>query len=156
MLKSLFLGCLILLLSACSQKSTDAFVEAKVTPSAWRVLCVGDKMIKDGVLVKGSCWDYIDATFTRAGSSRSHRVTIFKSKKDGPYAKASLIKPADWLYFVNGSYNNIGHSAIFIKWVNYRKRIACMLSYQGEGKRKPARYKNYDLSRVYNIIRVKS
>ena len=144
---------MVLLLSACSQKSTDAFVNAKATPSAWRVLCVGDKMIKDGVLVKGSCWDYIDATFTKAGSSRGNRVTVFKSKKHGPYAKASLIKSADWLYFVNGSYHNIEHSAIFIKWVNYKKKIACMLSYQGEGKRKPARYKNYDLSRVYNIIR---
>ncbi len=156
MIKSLFLVCAVLLLNACSQKSPDTFVKAKIKPSAYSVLCAGDRMIKDGVLVKGSCWDYIDATFTRAGSHRGNRKTIFKSKKRGPYAKTNLIKPGDWLYFINGSYHNSEHSAIFIKWVNRKTRTARMLSYQGEGKRKPARYKNYDLSRVYNIIRAGS
>jgi len=144
---------LLPLLSACSQKSEDAFVKARVTPSAYSVLCVGDRMIKDGVLVKGSCWDYIDATFNRAGCNRSKRVTVFKSRKAGPYANTKIIKPGDWLYFINSSYHNSEHSAIFIKWINYRKRIARMISYQGEGKRKPARYKNYTLHRVYNIMR---
>ena len=40
--------------------------------------------------------------------------------------------------------------------INYKKRKAQMLSYQGEGKRKPARYKNYVLNKVYNIMRVEN
>jgi len=153
MIKNLFIGSMILLLTACSQKTPDAFVKAKVEPSAYRILCAGDRMIKDGVLVKGSCWDYIDATFKKAGCSRSQRVTIFKSKKRGPYANIKRIQPGDWLYFINSSYHNSEHSAIFIKWIDHKRKIACMLSYQGEGKRKPARYKNYHLGRVYNIMR---
>jgi len=148
----LFAG-MCLLFTACSQKTPDAFVQAKVEPSAYRILCVGDRMIKDGVLVRGSCWDYIDATFTRAGCSRAKRITVFRSKKHGPYANSKLIRPGDWLYFINGSYHNSEHSAIFIKWVDRKKKIARMLSYQGESKRKPARYKNYHLSKVYNIMR---
>lgn len=152
-MKTIVLAGICLFLTACSQKAPDAFVKAKVEPSAYRVLCVGDRMIKDGVLVKGSCWDYIDATFTRAGCSRDKRITVFRSKKHGPYANSKLIRPGDWLYFINGSYHNSEHSAIFIKWIDRKKKIARMLSYQGEGKRKPARYKNYRLSRVYNIMR---
>jgi len=154
-MKTVLLTITLLLLSACSQKTPDAFIQAKVEPSAYHVLCVGDRMIKNGILVKGSCWDYIDATFNRAGIPRKHRVTAFKSKKRGPYAKISQIKSGDWLYFINTSYHNSEHSAIFIDWIDKKRKIACMLSYQGEGKRKPARYKNYKLSRVYNIMRVK-
>ncbi len=143
----------LLLFTACSQKSPHTFSNAKIGSPVYRVLCTGEKMIKNGVLVKGSCWDYIDATFTRAGCSRAKRVTIFKSNKHGPYANTNSIKAGDWLYFINGSYHNSEHSAIFIQWVDRRKKIAKMLSYQGEGKRKPARYKNYHLNRVYNIIR---
>jgi hypothetical protein len=143
----------ILLFTACSQNVSDAFVKAKTGTPAYRVLCVGDRMIRDCVLVKGSCWDYIDATFTKAGYSRLQRVTIFKSKKHGPYANINRIQAGDWLYFINGSYHNSEHSAVFIKWIDRRKKIACMLSYQGEGKRKPARYRNYHLDRVYHIMR---
>jgi hypothetical protein len=152
-MKTILLTITLLLLSACSQKTPDAFTRAKTDPSAMSVLCTGEKMIKNGVLVKGSCWDYIDEIYRRAGASRRNRLTVFKSRKHGPYAKTSMIKPADWLYFINGSYHNSEHSAIFINWIDRKKKIARMLSYQGEGKRKPARYKNYYLGRVYNIMR---
>jgi len=154
-MKFLLIFSFIFWFSACSQK-TSTPTNIAPTPSAWRVLNTGKKMINNGTLVKGSCWDYIDCIYTKAGCSRSQRHTIFKSKKRGPYASAKQIRAGDWLYFINGSYHNSEHSAIFIKWINYKKRIAQMLSYQGEGKRKPARYKNYVLRKVYNIMRVKN
>jgi len=152
-MKIILLAGMGLLFTACSQKAPDAFVQAKVAPSAYRVLCVGDRMIKNGILVRGSCWDYIDATFKKAGVPRKKRHTVFKSKKRGPYANINLIRSGDWLYFINTSYHNSEHSAIFVDWMDKKRKIACMLSYQGENKRKPARYKNYNLSKVYNIMR---
>lgn len=107
-------------------------------------------------IVRGSCWDYSNAVYTRAGypNNRKSRVTVFKgTKKRGPYADASLIRAGDWLYYINHSYNGIEHSAIFVKWVDYRRYMGLMLSYGGEKRREPARYLQYDLSNVYRIIR---
>ena len=153
-MKSLLIVCSIFWISACSQRASSP-INIAPTPSAWKVLKTGQKMINKGTLVRGSCWDYIDCIYTKAGCSRTQRHTVFKSKKYGPYANMKQIKAGDWLYFINGAYHNSEHSAIFVKWVDYKRRIARMLSYQGEGKRKPARYKNYVLTKVYNIMRVK-
>ncbi len=147
----------VLIFSGCNQKTLtpiDTVKHTKPTPSAWKVLKTGNKMIKNGTVVKGSCWDYIDCIYTKAGCTRSKRKTIFRSKKRGPYVNAKRIKAGDWLYFINGAFHNSEHSGIFVKWINYKTRTARMLSYQGLGKRKPARYKNYVLNKVYNIMRV--
>ena len=107
-------------------------------------------------IVRGSCWDYSNEVYNRAGypNTRKNRATVFKgTKKRGPYAKASQIKPGDWLYFINHSYNGVEHSSIFVKWTNYKQRIGLMLSYGGEKRNQPARYREYDLSNVYQIIR---
>ncbi len=107
-------------------------------------------------VVRGSCWDYINTVYNRAGYPQSKRHYVLKGKKNrGPYAKANMIQKGDWLYYINHSYNNVEHSGIFVKWVNKRKRIAKILSYGGQSRKKPGRYRNYDLSHVYTIIRPK-
>jgi len=120
-----------------------------------QVLAVGNQMVINGAIIRGGCWDYIDAVYSRAGFPESKRHKVFKSVKRGPYVDTSLIRPGDWLYFVNHSYNGIEHSAIFVEWVNQGSRKARMLSYAGQNRREPARYMNYDLSNVYTIIRPK-
>lgn len=110
-------------------------------------------MIENKEIVRGSCWDFINAAYNRAGFSSKFRKTAFKSKPQGAYADISQFKGGDWLYFINHSYNNVEHSSIFVAWTDKEKKIALMISYAGGNQAKPARYKNYDLSSVYNIIR---
>jgi hypothetical protein len=42
---------------------------------------------------------------------------------------------------------------LFIDWSNKKTRHGILLSYAGEGRAEPARYKEYDLRSVYQIIR---
>ncbi len=133
--------------------------EAKASNSAKKVLKVGRKMtLVDKEIVRGSCWDYADTVYKRAGFSLQlpQRQTVFKgSKRRGPYADIRQIKPGDFLYYINHSYGGIEHSAIFIDWEDKNKKMALMLSYGGENRRSPARYRVYDLSNVYQITRPK-
>ncbi len=136
--------------------------EGGVRPTAQRafggaggvgVLRCGQAMVDQREILPGDCWSYIDTVYTRAGYPESRRQTVYKTRKSGPYADAGLIKPGDWLYFVNHSYGNIEHSSIFVEWSNRPARKAKMLSYGGEKRRQPGRYLDYDLSSVYAIIR---
>lgn len=121
-----------------------------------KVLKIAQEMMEEKVIVKGSCWDYLHAAYNKAGYPIKDRETIFKgTQKSGPYANINTIEPGDWLYFVNYSYNKVGHSGMFVEWENKDKKIAKILSYAGENRKEPARYKNYDLKSVYNIMRPK-
>ena len=131
--------------------------EEKAEAPGRSVLKIGRVMTVDKQeIVRGSCWDYSNEVYNRAGypNTRKNRTTVFKgSKKRGPYADASQIKRGDWLYFINHSYNDVEHSSIFVKWTDYSQRIGLMLSYGGERRNQPARYREYDLSHVYRVIR---
>ncbi len=121
-----------------------------------KILEIGQKMIDNGEIIKGSCWDFINTAYNRAGYQSSKRETIFSStKNNGPYADINMIKPGDWLYYINYSYNMIEHSGIFVRWVDKDKKIARILGYAGENKDLPGRYRDFDLKSVYNIIRTK-
>ena len=121
--------------------------------AAEKVLKKAQDMVRKKVIVRGSCWDYINAVYHNAGFGYKKRHMVYKSKKRGPYADLSLLRAGDWLYHVNYSYGRVGHSGIFIRWIDKKNKLALMLSYAGERRKMPARYKVYDLSSVYTIIR---
>ncbi len=50
-----------------------------------------------------------------------NRVTLLKSKIDGPYADLSTIQAGDWLYFINYSFKESDHSGIFVDWTDSEK-----------------------------------
>jgi len=131
--------------------------ESQSTEPGRKILATGRKMtLEQQEIVRGSCWDYANAVYDRTGypNSKTSRQTVFKgTKSKGPYADAGLIRPGDWLYYINHSYNDVEHSAIFVKWLDETKRIGLMLSYGGEKRREPARYLPYDLTHVYQIMR---
>ncbi len=110
------------------------------------------KMVESRVIIRGSCWDYIDRVYRESNASK---VDIFSSKKSELYADIDKIKPADWLYHINYSYKNIEHSGLFIDWVDKNKTEAVMLSYAGEKKLLPARFRVYNIKSTYNIVRAK-
>ena len=118
-----------------------------------KVLETGFKMaLLEKTIVKGSCWDYINEVYRRSGFGNT-KETIFRSKKSGPYAAAQLVQPGDWVYHVNHQYNNVEHSAIFICWKDFKKRIAITLSYAGMNRNLPGKYGEYQLNSIYSIFR---
>ncbi|MCK5926044.1 MAG: hypothetical protein KAG10_09140 [Methylococcales bacterium] len=128
--------------------------ENKASQQGRKILQTGRKMtLINQEIIRGGCWDYANAVYNRAGYRKNRQVIFKGSKKKGPYADVSLIQSGDFLYYVNHSYNDIEHSAIFVDWINYANKTALMLSYAGERRKTPARYKSYELSNVYRIIR---
>ena len=119
------------------------------------VLETGRKMVEDEEIIKGSCWDYINEVYKRSGYGVNKEI-VYKSKKSGPYADVSMIKPGDWIYHVNYSYHGVEHSGIFVYWKDYENKIGVTLSYGGENRKNPGRYREYDLKSVYYIQRGKS
>lgn len=123
-------------------------------------LSAGNKVLKTGYLmsqvtktiVQGSCWDFVNEVYRRAGVGDSKK-TIFRSKKSGPFAPSSLVQPGDWIYHINHQFNNIEHSAIFVCWKDVQKKIAITLSYAGMNRKVPAKYGEYSLTSIYSIFR---
>jgi hypothetical protein len=123
----------------------------------------GLRIIKEGyqmavisrTVVRGSCWDFINRVYSNAGYQQANRETIYKGNKGSKYPTPELLHPGDWVYHVNYSYHNVGHSAIFICWKDYDKRMAVTLSYVGQNRSAPGKYGVYDLSGIYNVMRAK-
>ncbi len=107
-------------------------------------------------IIVGSCWDYIHAAYDRAGYSWGQREKIFITVKAGPYADISQIKNGDWIFFVNHSYGDIEHSALFVEWIDFKTMNALMYTYGGEKRREPAHLAPYELSNVFGITRPNS
>jgi len=125
----------------------------QATPSARKILSTAHKMVADGIIIRGSCWDYLDTVFTRAGYPDTARHTVFHHPKTGPYVSVEQLRPGDWLYYINHSYGNVEHSGMFIGWTDRQHQKGLILSYGGERRNKPGRYRIYDLSSVYHITR---
>ncbi len=131
--------------------------ESKASEDGKKILETGKTMtLVNAEILPGSCWDYANAVYDRAGYSWGKRETVFKSVKAGPFVEANKIKNGDWLYYINHSYGDIEHSAIFVEWIDFENKLALMLSYGGEKRQQPARYLPYDLTHVYGITRANS
>ena len=126
--------------------------ETQSSLAAREVISTARKMaLNERTIIQGGCWDYLNAVFKRAGVTRD---TIHKGTYgQGPYANSGEIEVGDWLYYINHGYNGVEHSGLFVGWVNEQAKQALILSYAGESRREPARYRVYDLSNVYQIMR---
>ncbi len=129
-----------------------SLAESQSSRAAREVLATARSMaLNERTIIKGGCWDYLNAVFNRAGVTKN---TILKGAyKEGPYANPQEIQVGDWLYYINHGYNDIEHSGLFVGWVDEANKQALILSYAGESRHEPARYKVYDLSHVYHIMR---
>ena len=127
--------------------------ESTATPAGRNVLRSGREMVERNVIIRGSCWDWLSTAFERAGYPDAKRQIIYHEGKNGPYVHTDRIQPGDWLYYVNHSYGEIEHSGMFIGWIDPSQKQGLILSYGGERRNKPGRYRPYDLRSVYQIIR---
>ena len=129
-----------------SRAETQSSTAAREVISTARAMTLNERTI-----IQGGCWDYLNAVFNRAGVNRS---TVHKGAyAEGPYVNSGEIQVGDWLYYINHGYNDIEHSGLFVGWVDESAKQALILSYAGESRKEPARYRVYDLSHVYHIIR---
>jgi hypothetical protein len=127
--------------------------ELRAEPAARKVLQTGRQLaLEEQAIIRGGCWNWINTVFKRSGYADQSHV-VFEGRKKGPYVSQEEIRPGDWLYYVNHAYKRVGHSGLFVHWVDFEKKIGMILSYGGEGRREPARYQTYDLSDVYYIRR---
>jgi len=118
-----------------------------------KILAIGKQVaLVDKTVIKGSCWTFVNEIYRRAGSA-DDKTVVFRSKKAGPYANAEMVKPGDWIYHINHSYNNVEHSAIFVCWKDFANRIAITLSYAGMNRNIPGKYGSYKLNNIYSIFR---
>ena len=126
--------------------------ELQSSKAARGVISIARTMaLNERTIIQGGCWDYLNAVFNRAGVS--HNTLHKGTYREGPYANSSEIEIGDWLYYINHGYKGIEHSGLFVGWVDESAKQALMLSYAGENRREPARYRVYDLSNVYQIMR---
>ncbi|HGZ70381.1 MAG TPA: hypothetical protein ENK87_00045 [Nitratifractor sp.] len=110
------------------------------------------KFVENKRVIKGSCWDYINTLYKESNASRQ---TVFKSQKKGPYVDLKELRGGDWIYHINHSYHNIEHSGLFVRWIDRNNTLALMLSYAGEDKKRPARFRAYNINKTYKIMRAK-
>lgn len=129
--------------------------ELRAAPGGNRVLHAAQTMISDGTVVRGSCYDWVDAVFTRAGG-RWHQ-TFHSSIEHGPYAQVQDFQPGDWVMFINEGFGGDPahtHSGIFVGWADEASRVAVVMSYPGGRRSEPGRYSTYDLTHAYRIQRM--
>lgn len=124
------------------------------TPGA-KVLGNALKKILDKTIIKGSCYDWINLVYTELGYTGTKRQTVWSGKETGPFADPLLLQPGDWIMFKNQTYGDIGHSGIFLGWLDFETRSAIVIGYAGQSRTMPGRFREYDISRLFGIVRGK-
>jgi hypothetical protein len=129
---------------------------ASAGPLGYKIIETGYQMtIVKKQIIKGSCWQFADEVYKQAGFPQDKRITVFKSTKAGPYVDSKSLQPGDWIYHVNCSFHNVDHSAIFICWKDFDKKIAITLGHLGQNLARTGIYGEFDLKSVYYITRPK-
>ena len=138
---------------SCLKNKGSALV---ISESGQKIIETGYRMtVVTKQILKGSCWQFIDEVYRQAGFPMDKRTTVFKSVKSGPYVDSKMIQPGDWIYHVNYSFHGVEHSAIFICWKDFDKKIAITLGHLGQNLAKTGIYGEFDLKSVYYITRPK-
>lgn len=131
---------------------------ASASPAGERVLRMARRMVRNRTIVRGSCYDYIERVFRRAGFPAGRRERVFTSPPEGPYADLALIAPGDWLFLVSRPDLDppLTHSVIFVRWLDRAAGRAEVVSYAGGDARRPGGLVPYDLTRTYVIARARA
>jgi hypothetical protein len=126
---------------------------ARTDTPGGRVLKAAMEMVDKKVIVLGGCWGYVNRVYDNAHYPQEKREQIFKGEKDGPYANHAVIMPGDWIMYCNLPYGEIGHSAIFVEWIDFRRRSALTIEYVGGNRKIPGRFREADITKTFGILR---
>jgi hypothetical protein len=127
--------------------------ETTATPGGRRVLETVRTMLDDYTVVRGSCFDWVDAVYHHAGG-HWHDAFHGHGPRRGPYADASQLQPGDWVFFVNHEFGDDTHSAVFVSWADPSARRAIVASYAGGHRDEAGRFGEYTLTSVFRIVRM--
>lgn len=138
---------------AAAVDPADPLAEAagRASPGGRRVLETTRAMLDARTVVRGSCYTWAREVYRRAGG-RSRAV--FAPSRGERWAGPSRLQPGDWVSFINHSYNNVTHAAIFVGWVDEGARVAMTASYPGQNREEPGRLREYELTEVYRVVRM--
>ncbi len=123
----------------------------QASPGPRRVLEVMRQMLDEGVVVRGSCNRWVEEVFRRAGGRAR---TVYSASRSASFTDTTRLRPGDWVHFINHSYGGGTHSAVFVGWTDEAHRTAMTASYPGENRDAPGRFRDYDLSNLYRIVRL--
>lgn len=118
-----------------------------------RVLKAAVEMVDQKVVVLGSCYGYVNQVYEKAQFPAEKRVKVYKAPEEGPYVDPGLIRPGDWIIYRNLPYGQIGHSAIFVEWIDFDRRSALTIEYVGINRDIPGRYREADITKTYGVLR---
>jgi len=118
-----------------------------------KVLAAAVEMVDDKVIIIGGCWGYVNAVYEKAGFPDQKRVNLYNADKTGPYLDPSIILPGDWIMYRNLPYKEIGHSAIFVEWIDFERRSALTIEYVGGRRNIPGRYREADITKTFGLYR---
>jgi hypothetical protein len=124
---------------------------SRAAPGARRVLEVMRAMLDEGTVVRGSCNRWVEEIFRRAGGRGR---TVYSGRRRAPFTDTALLRPGDWVQFINHSYGGVTHSAVFVGWTDQAGRVAMTASYPGQSRAEPGRFRDYDLSNLYRVVRM--
>jgi hypothetical protein len=130
-----------------------AYRHAHLAAPGGKVLARAVEMVEKEAYVVGACWDFINEIYNRAGFNRARRTNVYLKPETGLFADPGLIRPGDWVMYRNLPYGEIGHSALFVEWIDFDKRSALTIEYVGRNRRIPGRYREADLTKTWGIIR---
>jgi hypothetical protein len=130
-----------------------AIVEARsvAAPGGRRALDAARALIDEDFVVIGSCWDWAQAVFERAGGETEQ---VHRARPRGPFADRAPVRPRDGLYLV-GDGGGGAHTASDLGWVDEPARVGLTVSYVGGRREETGRYSTYDLPRVYRVVRLR-
>jgi len=124
-----------------------------IPSSSYLILSLALEEMKNKRIIKGSCWEWVNYLYNKAGYTDKNRKVIFSSKKTGPYVNPLLIMPGDWIMFKNQTLSDIEHSGLFVEWIDFDKKSALIISYVGQNKDAVPKFKEYDITKTFYVIR---
>jgi hypothetical protein len=133
----------------------SADMYARFDTPGGKVLAVAADLVRKKEVIPGGCWTYVNAVYDRAGFPGDRREKIFSGDQKGPYGDHSLILPGDWIMYKNLPYKEIGHSAIFVEWIDFERRSALTIEYVGNNRKIPGRYREADITKLFGLLRGK-
>jgi hypothetical protein len=130
-----------------------AYERARQKTPGGKVLSASIAMVNEKKIVAGACWDFVNAVYERAGFPLKKRITLHHQPETGPFADPGLLRSGDWVMYRNLPYGEIGHSAIFVEWIDFPKRSALTIEYVGGNRKEPGQYREADLTKIFGIVR---
>ena len=117
------------------------------------ILNAAMKRIEMGLILLGSCFDFVEAVYKEAGFKEAKRKTIYAARQTGPYATSDLLQPGDWIYYDHNYRIGADHSCIFVAWLDLENQTALTIDYPGANRAVPGRFQVDTLYKIWGITR---